>query len=44
MIFHINLAADMGTEPKAFVEVVPHGQWSYTAKGAASIWRKISEP
>lgn len=43
-IFHINLAAVMGTEPKAFVEVVQQGQWLLSGKGAASIWRETSEP
>lgn len=44
MIFHINLAAVMGTEPKTFVEVFQQGQWPLSVKGTASIWRKISEP
>lgn len=43
-MFHINLAAVMGAEPKAFVEVVQQGQWLLSGKGAAGIWRETSEP
>lgn len=42
-IFHVNLAAVMGTEPKTFVEVFQQGQWLLSGKGATRVSRETSE-